>query len=131
VAVQQSVDTMQPGLFLMILQQVWAPSIASVDGQDEEKLVAVATTRCLTEMPALQQAQPAYEALKQALLTQLQGGGENALALTADEEGDGQEEFGGYSAAYAKLANASKAEQPVLPEIPDVKAYVQSALAGR
>ncbi|PNH01279.1 hypothetical protein TSOC_012848, partial [Tetrabaena socialis] len=35
----------------------------------------------------------------------------------------------GYSAAYARLANASKVERPVLAEIPDPKQYVQEALA--
>lgn len=35
----------------------------------------------------------------------------------------------GYSAAYAKLANAAKVERPVLAEIADPKQYVQQALA--
>lgn len=39
------------------------------------------------------------------------------------------EEMQGYSAAYAKLANASRAERPVLAEIPDPKQYLEASLA--
>jgi hypothetical protein len=87
--VQQSVDAMQPGLFLMILQQVWAPSIASVEGLSEEKLLAVATCRCLAELQPLQQAKPLWDALQQALAAKLQGtdqqalGGERAWSCTS------------------------------------------------
>eukprot|EP00955_Chlamydomonas_euryale_P098809 365171-Chlamydomonas_euryale.AAC.13 len=46
-----------------------------------------------------------------------------------DEEGLDLDEMQGYSAAYAKLANASKAERPVLAEIADPKQYLESSLA--
>lgn len=42
-------------------------------------------------------------------------------------EGDGA---GGYSAAYAKLANASVPERPVLAEIADPKQFAESRLAS-
>ncbi len=71
---------MQPGLFLMILQQVWAPSMASVEGPSEEKLLAVATCRCLAELQPLQQARPAWEAVQQALAAKVQGAGQQELA---------------------------------------------------
>jgi exportin-2 (importin alpha re-exporter) len=52
-------------------------------------------------------------------------------------EDDGQEEIldaadvpGGYSAAYAKLANASMPERPVLAEIADPKQFAESRLAS-
>ncbi len=50
-----------------------------------------------------------------------------------EDEGGLDEEMvgaaGGYSAAYAKLANAAKADRPVLGEITDPKQYMESALA--
>lgn len=45
------------------------------------------------------------------------------------DDGLDMEEMQGYSAAYAKLANASKAERPVLAEIADPKQYLESSLA--
>ena len=51
-------------------------------------------------------------------------------------EDDGQEDVlegemaGGYSAAYAKLANASVPERPVLAEIADPKQFAESRLAS-
>lgn len=51
-------------------------------------------------------------------------------------EDDGQEDVlegegaGGYSAAYAKLANASMPERPVLAEIADPKQFAESRLAS-
>ena len=39
------------------------------------------------------------------------------------------DEMQGYSAAYARLANASRAERPVLAEIPDPRQYLESSLA--
>ena len=50
----------------------------------------------------------------------------------SEEDGGGtgeQEESQGYSAAYARLANAARAERPVLAEIPDPGQYLQAALA--
>lgn len=35
----------------------------------------------------------------------------------------------GYSAAYAKLANASRPERPVLAEITDPRQYLETSLA--
>jgi hypothetical protein len=37
---------------------------------------------------------------------------------------------GGYSAAYAKLANASVPERPVLAEIADPKQFAERSLAS-
>eukprot|EP00798_Chlamydomonas_sp_ICE-L_P012709 gene12709-15951_t len=59
------------------------------------------------------------------------------MAGTAPEMGgfgqDEEEELGGgaggYSAAYAKLANASKPDRPVLVEIANPKQYMETSLA--
>ena len=39
------------------------------------------------------------------------------------------EEMQGYSASFAKLANASRPDRPVLAEIADPKQYLESSLA--
>lgn len=64
----------------------------------------------------------------------LPAGGANGTAGAGEDEGIEDVDFeeaagGGYSAAYAKLANAAAPERPVLAEIADPKQFVQSSLA--
>mmetsp|Transcript_33790 Transcript_33790/g.100617 ORF Transcript_33790/g.100617 Transcript_33790/m.100617 type:complete len:935 (-) Transcript_33790:308-3112(-) len=125
--VSASMDKVQPGIFLMLMQQVWVPSMSTIDGSDEEKVVLVASTKCLCEYPALQQAPELWSQLKDATIKRVEGKTDNVAGF--DEEGLDLDEMQGYSAAYAKLANASKAERPVLAEIADPKQYLESSLA--
>ena len=53
---------------------MWVPSMASVDGADEQKAVLVATTKLLCEYPPLQQQQPLWTALKEAAVKSIEGG---------------------------------------------------------
>ncbi|KAF8072350.1 hypothetical protein HT031_000009 [Scenedesmus sp. PABB004] len=127
--VSRSMDAVQPGILAMILGQVWVPSLAGVEGAEEGKLVAVAATKLLTESAELYAQQPLWQALRGALDAKLKGtdaGGEQE-----DAGDDGLDELGGgYSAAYARLANASVPERPVLTEIADPKQFAESRLAS-
>ena len=44
-AVQSSIDTLQPGLFRILIEQVWLPAMGSIKAADQQKLLAVATTQ--------------------------------------------------------------------------------------
>ena len=55
--------------------QVWLPNMPMIEGLDEEKLLAVATTKCLCEFPAMRQHQDLWASLKDAVTKKLQGGG--------------------------------------------------------
>jgi len=123
-----AMDKVQPGIFIMLMQQVWLPNIHLVEGSEEEKVVLVATTKCLCELPQLQQSQELWTALKEAAVKKVEGKSSQDGAAQEDEE-LGAEEEQGYSAAYAKLANAARAERPVLAEIADPKQYLESSLA--
>lgn len=127
-----SMDRVQVGVFAMILLQVWIPHLASGDGSEEDdKVMLVATTKCLCECPAVQQQQELWNTLREAALKKVQGkcDGDNS-ALGASDDGVGElEEMQGYSAAFAKLANASRPDRPVLVEIADPKQYLESSLA--
>eukprot|EP00879_Flechtneria_rotunda_P019331 GHRR01020303.1.p1 GENE.GHRR01020303.1~~GHRR01020303.1.p1 ORF type:complete len:890 (+),score=314.69 GHRR01020303.1:664-3333(+) len=72
-AVSSTMDAVQPKIMLMILQQVWVPSLSLVDGPDEDKLVAVAATKCLTESPDIFANRPLWEQLRAALDAKLKG----------------------------------------------------------
>lgn len=47
--VQNSIDTIQPGLFRMVVEQVWQPAMGSIKEPHQQKLLAVATTQVLAE----------------------------------------------------------------------------------
>ena len=122
-------DKVQPGILLMLLQQVWLPHMSQLlaDGStDEEKVILVATTKCLCES-ALIQNQSLWVALRDAAKRKTDGAGGKGGSGLADE---GElEDMQGYSAAYAKLANASRPERPVLAEIQDPMQYLETSLA--
>ncbi|KAF5835999.1 cellular apoptosis susceptibility/chromosome segregation 1-like protein [Dunaliella salina] len=126
-----SVDKVQPGVFMMLLQQVWLPNLLTLDGANEVKMALVASGKCLTELPPLQADAQTWTSLKEAAYKKL--GGKDALAagpVSPLEEEVDFEEAQGYTAAYAKLSNAAPTPKPVLPEIPDVKVYLDAALAS-
>ncbi|GAB4819020.1 hypothetical protein N2152v2_006066 [Parachlorella kessleri] len=141
--VGESIDAVQPGLTTMILQQVWLPSMATISGAQEEKLVAVATVRLLTEAPALQQ--PAAAELWGHLLAALVQYVEGTAAGAGGESGldDGEvDEYAGYSAAFARLHNAHRQEggkqelalrspeQDPVSDVRDAKAFLATSLAS-
>eukprot|EP00198_Chlamydomonas_reinhardtii_P002761 XP_001692097.1 cellular apoptosis susceptibility protein [Chlamydomonas reinhardtii] len=132
-AAAEQLDKVQPGILFMLLGQVWLPALPGVDGPEEEKLVAVAGAKLLTELPGFNAAAPGdrgalWAALRKGVVDKLTGGGSQGGSGQEDEEPD-FEEMQGYTAAYAKLANAAKTERPVLAEIPDPRQYVEAALA--
>ena len=46
-AVQSSIDALQPGLFRMLIEQVWLPAMGTIKVADQQKLLAVATTQVI------------------------------------------------------------------------------------
>jgi exportin-2 (importin alpha re-exporter) len=124
-----AMDTVQPGIFMMLVQQVWLPNMGLVDGTDEEKVVLVASTKCLCEFPAMQQSTEVWTQLRDATVKHVEGKSDGGGAGGGDCDEGFDEEMQGYSAAYAKLANASKTERPVLAEITDPKQYLEASLA--
>ena len=91
--------------------QVWLPTMPSITGAHEEKLLAVATARLLADaqqLAAPEQAELAGRLLA-ALVSYLEGGaGSGGEDGGEDGGGGGDEEFAGYSAAYARLHNAQR-----------------------
>ncbi|KAI3438113.1 hypothetical protein D9Q98_000554 [Chlorella vulgaris] len=129
--VADSIEGVQPGLTLMILQTVWLPTLPSISGSHEEKLVAVATARMLsgTSQLAAPQAAELAGQLLAALVTSLEGGAAAGAEGGAEEAGE-EEDYaaGGYSAAYAKLHNARKPDRDPLPDVADAKLALAEAL---
>lgn len=81
----------------------------NISGAHEEKLVATGGARllCGTKQLAAPEAAEAAGKLLAALVSYLEGGTASSGGEEAAEE-PGEEEFAGYSAAYARLANAQR-----------------------
>lgn len=125
----QSMDSVQPGILLMVVQNVWAPSLAQKGVLPSEKAALVGSTRLLTEAAVLQTpeaAGPAASLLHAIAMRCMGGSGVNASL--DDPAATGGEEFTGYSAAYAKLNYSSGEEVDVLPSVVDGKADVVQRL---
>jgi len=117
----------QPGLFDMLVKQVWAPSVATtVSGKTEIKLATVAATKLLCEYPAL--LEPAAAATWGKLLDNCVSLFEKGVVEGGEEE-EAEEEAQGFSAAYVALAMASKKESDPCADVPDAAAYLAQSLS--
>ncbi|KAI8101811.1 hypothetical protein M9434_006876 [Picochlorum sp. BPE23] len=125
----QSMDSVQPGILLMIVQNVWSPALAAPGAITSEKIALVGSTRLLTESPLLQgsNANAAAASLLQAIAARI-AGGTHAPVQSLEDGGQDVEEFSGYSAAYAKLHYASTEEKDWLSNVPDGKVDVAQRL---
>lgn len=134
-AVLQSMDSVQPGIGIMVLQGVWLPTLALIHGGTEEKVVAVGTVAMLCDAPQLSTAETAtlWGQLLDGVLLGVSGtstaNGDGAAGAVPEEE-EAPEEFTGYSAAFARLQHAQRVEPDPLPEVPDVAAHIVRSLAA-
>ncbi|CAM6025473.1 unnamed protein product [Sphagnum balticum] len=122
-----TVNSVQPNLFLSILDNVWSPNLSSITGETEIKLCAVAASMLFT--PLLEgSATPYCGKLLNSVVTLLVKPEEERV----DEEQDvpDLDEVVGYTAVYAQLHNSSKAEDDPLKDVKDPKEFLAKTLGG-
>ncbi|KAK3036057.1 hypothetical protein RJ639_029810 [Escallonia herrerae] len=126
----ESMDALQSGILLQILDQIWVPNLKLITGSIELKLTSVASTRLICESPML--LQPAAAKLWGKML-------DSIVTLLSRPEQDRVEEepevpdFGetvGYNATFVHLYNAGKKEEDPLKEIKDPKNFLVASLAN-
>jgi exportin-2 (importin alpha re-exporter) len=133
----QGLELVQPGLFAMLVEQIWLPGLSGISGDTERKLAAVAACKVATDFPPLAAdgAQALWARLVEqavALLTEEEDG-----TAAADADADADEEAvaaataaGGVAgAAYARLASASRPEREPVPEVRTAKQFLATSLA--
>ena len=130
-AVAESMDAVQPGIHVSIGQGIWAPALAGPGTQLETKVAVMGSARFICEAPGLQvpAGDVAAGVLLAALLVRVAGGVDGK---EGDEEENGreeEEEYSGYSAAYAKLYNAAKPEVDPLADVANAAADVAVRLS--
>ena len=119
-------DSVQPGLWVFLLQQVWIPNVGKVSGVVPRKACAVALVKLTCECPPLlaEEHGEVWVALMKTALKVTEGGasGEGVEAEPKDFE-----ELSGFT-AYARLQNAHIKEPDVLAAVPDARAYLAAKL---
>lgn len=124
-----SMNTVQAGIFVMILEQIWIPNLKLITGPIELKLTAVASTRLLCECPDLLDAAaaPHWGKMLDSIVTLLSRPEEDRVE--EEPEVPDLTENVGYTAAFVSLQNAGKKEEDPLKDIRDAKEFLVASLA--
>ncbi|CAO2822764.1 unnamed protein product [Amaranthus hypochondriacus] len=125
-----TIDTIQSGLFLTILEMFWVPNLKQITGATETKLTAVASTKLICECPAL--ADPVASKVWGKMLDSI------VTLVTRPEEERVEEESevpdfaetGSYSATFIRLYNANKKDEDPLKDIKDPKQILFASLSN-
>ena len=125
----QTVDAIQPKLFLMVIEKVLIPDLQKVSGETEAKICAVGMTKLLTETPEI--LSDPYVALWPSLLESLI----KLFECPQDNSVPDEEHFieiedtPGYQTAYSQLVMAGfKENDPFGSAVPNAKAHLAESL---
>ncbi|KAK4789380.1 hypothetical protein SAY86_020699 [Trapa natans] len=123
-----SMNAVQAGIFVMILEQIWIPNLKLITGVIELKLTAVASTRILCECPDLLDVAAArhWGKMLDSIVTLLSRPEEDRV----EEEPEVPDiaENVGYTATFVSLQNAGKKEEDPLKDIRDAKEFLVASL---
>ncbi|KAG8653447.1 exportin-2 [Manihot esculenta] len=127
------VDTMnavQPNIFMVILEQFWIPNLKLITGPIEVKLAAVASGRLICESPALLDAAAVrhWGKMLDSIVTLLSRPEEDRVE--DEPEMPDIAENVGYTATFVNLYNAGKKEEDPLKDIKDPKQFLVASLAN-
>ncbi|KMT06992.1 hypothetical protein BVRB_6g153240 [Beta vulgaris subsp. vulgaris] len=125
-----TMDKIQPGLFLTILEKFWIPNLKQITGATETKLTAVASTKLICEYPALLDpaASRVWGKMLDSIIT-LVTRPEEERVLEESEVPDFAE-TGSYSATFIRLYNVNKRDDDPLKEIKDPKQFLRASLGN-
>lgn len=125
-----SVNAVQPDIFVMIIEQIWIPTLKLITGSIELKLTAVASTRLICESSVFldPSAGRHWGKMLDSIVTLLSRPEQDRV-----EEEPEVPDFGetvGYNATFVHLYNAGKKEEDPLKDIKDPKQYLVAILAN-
>ena len=130
----QGVDSIQPKLFLNLLDNVWLPNVCKIEGKVDRKLCAVAMARLLTACPEMlnenyAQAWPRVLATAMSLVTESPDTSSGAQEAEEEDAFIEVDSGSGYNNVYAALHHATAEEDDHVPEVTDPKAFLNEAIA--
>ena len=129
------VDSVQAGLFASLVEHVWLPSLATVSGDTERKIAAVAGTKLLCEFPPLatEAAAPLWGRLLEAVVVLLVEEEDEAAVAAAAGDDDEPPAAGVVGqaghVAYARLVNAARPETDPVPQVANAQQHLATSLA--
>ncbi|XP_042504800.1 exportin-2-like [Macadamia integrifolia] len=128
VTLVDSMNVVQPNIFVVILEQFWIPHLKLITGTIELKLTSVASTKLLCESPALLDASAVllWGRLLDSIVT-LVSRPEQERVEEEPEIPDIAEAVG-YTATFAQLYNAGRKEEDPVREINDPKEFLVKSL---
>ncbi|GLJ21568.1 hypothetical protein SUGI_0400040 [Cryptomeria japonica] len=120
----ESINAVQPGIFPVIVERFWVPTIKSIVGVYETKLCLVASTRLLCESPIFlgdSHIQLWGKMLDSIMSLLVRPEGER---VEEEVEIPDLEETAGYAPAFAQLYNAGKKEEDPVTDVKDPKGFL-------
>eukprot|EP00958_Prasinococcus_capsulatus_P029052 scaffold7246_cov410-Prasinococcus_capsulatus_cf.AAC.13 len=121
----ESFEKVQPGLVWNVLEHVFLANCTNVSGTTERRISSIALTKLLCECPATLQ-DSMLGLWGKSLNTVMQLNMTEEPSEDVGDDGDVEEVV--YSAAYAKLANASLPEMDPYPEVPNSREFLARSL---
>ncbi|OIW02302.1 hypothetical protein TanjilG_11196 [Lupinus angustifolius] len=127
--VVDSMNSVQPGIFIVIMNQFWIPNLKLITGVIELKLTAIASTRLICESPVLLDptASISWGKMVDSIITLLSRPEQDRV----EEEPDMPDfsENVGYTATFVRLHNAGKKEEDPLKDIRDPREFFVASLS--
>ncbi|OIW16765.1 hypothetical protein TanjilG_05499 [Lupinus angustifolius] len=127
--VVNSMNSVQPGIFIVIMNQFWIPNLKLITGSIELKLTAVASTKFICESPVLLDpaASESWGKMVDSIITLLSRPEQDRV----EEDPDMPDitENVGYTATFVRLHNAGKKEEDPLKDIRDPREFFVSSLS--
>ena len=123
-----SMDSVQHGILAMLVQSVWAPTLAAPGIITNQKAAVIGSTRLICESKVMQQpgAAKASAQLLHAVAARVLG--TTDVHSVVNDTADEVDEFAGYSAAYAKLSYSDGKEKDWMSAVGDEKSDVAQRL---
>lgn len=129
VALQTTVDELQPQLFGMVLEKLYIAEVQRVSGQIERKICAVGIVKILCELPAMVSTYGAFwPQLLEALVKLLEA--PEDTTIPENEHFVEVDDSSGYQAAYSQLQFANKPPIDPLAHIQEPRLLLVEGLSA-
>lgn len=121
---EESINKVQPGIFMQLLQGVFLGALATINGDLEKKICGVGFGKILCESASVGAVPAVWGKLLEGVVVMF----EKAEHANQDDGEDELDEAPGFTAAFAQLHHSAKVDSDPLKEVTDPKQYIVTAL---
>jgi exportin-2 (importin alpha re-exporter) len=125
-------DSVQTGIFSMVLEKIWLPNASRVSGSDERKVCTVGTVDLLCRAPELMVSGPYAQHWPKllALSLELVAGSADDGSGADDEAVEQLTELAGYTSAFCRLAYAHGRDRDPAAQVASAAKHLAQSLAA-